>query len=247
MSERGIGHLDEVLDNLGVFRAAAEELVLPCPSGFRRIPISQGMEFYFSIQALGPNQIAFAHTHPDSEEWTVVLTGRGEARIHGPVPLEPGSIVGRAAAHPHGRLALIVVLDQFPRSLWRDTPRAFAQDERALALAMEGYANGHYDALETPLYKTVYNLPLVHCEGPDHLHRLDLSIELQRAVLATAPEHLRPGYEFALEQSVEVRKVISAFGRHPHRNAALGRPSTPEEEPYIAAGLFPHLRRPGQK
>lgn len=102
MSERGIGHLDEVLDNLGVFRAAAEELVLPCPSGFRRIPISQGMEFYFSIQALGPNQIAFAHTHPDSEEWTVVLTGRGEARIHGPVPLEPGSIVGRAAAHPHG-------------------------------------------------------------------------------------------------------------------------------------------------
>ena len=102
MGQRGIGHLDEVLDNLGVFRAAAEELVLLCPSGFRRVPISQGEEFYFTIQALGPNQIAYAHTHPDSEEWSVVLSGRGEALIHGSVPLEPGSIVGRAAAHPHG-------------------------------------------------------------------------------------------------------------------------------------------------
>lgn len=102
MGERGVGHLDEVLNNLGVFRSAAEELVLLCPSGFRRVPISQGSEFYFSIQALGPDQIAYAHTHPDSEEWTVVLSGTGEARIHGAVPLEPGSVLGRAAAHPHG-------------------------------------------------------------------------------------------------------------------------------------------------
>ena len=99
---RGIGHLDEVLDNLGVFRAAAGELVQLCPSGFRRVPISQGDGFYFSIQALSPHQTAYAHTHPDSEEWTVVLDGTGEALIHGSVPLAPGSIVGRAAAHPHG-------------------------------------------------------------------------------------------------------------------------------------------------
>jgi hypothetical protein len=102
MAERGVGHLDEVLNNLGVFRSAAEELVLLCPSGFRRVPISQGSEFYFSIQALGPDQIAYAHTHPDSEEWTVVLSGSGEARIHGAVPLEPGVVLGRAAAYPHG-------------------------------------------------------------------------------------------------------------------------------------------------
>lgn len=102
VQERGIGHLDEVLDNLGVFRAAAEELVRLCPSGFRRVPISQGSEFYFSIQALAPGQVAYAHTHPDSEEWTVVLSGEGEARIHGAVPLQPGSVLGRAAAFPHG-------------------------------------------------------------------------------------------------------------------------------------------------
>jgi len=102
MGERGIGHLDEVLDNLGVFRAGAEDLVLLCPSGFRRVPISQGDGYYFSVQALGPNQVAFAHTHPDSEEWSVVLKGRGQALINGPVPLETGSVLGRAAAYPHG-------------------------------------------------------------------------------------------------------------------------------------------------
>lgn len=102
MGERGIGHLDEVLGNLGVFRAMPDDLVVLCPSGFRRVPISQGREFYFSIQALGPDQIAYAHTHPDSEEWSIVLRGSGQARIHGAVPLQPGSILGRAAAYPHG-------------------------------------------------------------------------------------------------------------------------------------------------
>ena len=116
---RGIGHLDEVLDNLGVFRAAAGELFQPCASGFRRVPISQGADFYLSIQALAPSQVAFAHTHPDSEEWTVVLEGSGHALIHGEIPLEPGSVVGRAAAHPHGfrsgDAALILLSIQVPR------------------------------------------------------------------------------------------------------------------------------------
>jgi mannose-6-phosphate isomerase-like protein (cupin superfamily) len=102
MEERRVGHLDEVLNNLGVFRSAAKDLVLLCPSGFRRVPISQGSEFYFSIQALAPQQVAYAHTHPDSEEWTVVLSGSGEARIQGAVPLGPGAVLGRAAAYPHG-------------------------------------------------------------------------------------------------------------------------------------------------
>jgi uncharacterized protein (DUF924 family) len=146
------------------------------------------------------------------------------------------------AGDPQGRLALIIVLDQFPRSIWRGSPRAFSQDGKALALAVEGYSNGHYDALDTPWYKTVYNLPLQHCEGPDHLDRLDRAIALARDILAEAPAHLRPGYEFAASQPVEVRKVIAAFGRHPHRNAVLDRVSTPEEEAYLAEGRFPHLR-----
>jgi len=119
VAERVMGYLDEVLNNVHVFRSAAQELVQPCPSGFRRIPIAQGKEFYFSIQALGPEQIAYAHTHPDSEEWTVVLAGSGHARIDRAVPLGPGDLVGRAAAHPHGFAAaedgLTLLSFQIPR------------------------------------------------------------------------------------------------------------------------------------
>lgn len=148
------------------------------------------------------------------------------------------------AEEPYGRLALIIALDQFPRSIWRGSPHAFAQDSKALALAVEGHLNGHYDALQTPWHKTVYNLPLGHCEGPDHLERLDRAIVLARKIVAEAPAHLRPGYEFTVEQAVEVRNVIASFGRHPHRNPALGRTSTPEEAAYVNEGRFPHLRVP---
>ena len=118
--ERAIGHLDEVLDNLGVFRATAEELVMHCPSGFRRVPISQGPDFYISIQALDAGQVAYAHTHPDSEEWSIVLSGSGEALIHDRIPVASGSIVGRAAAYPHGFRAgadepLVMLSIQLPR------------------------------------------------------------------------------------------------------------------------------------
>ncbi|HYU57965.1 MAG TPA: hypothetical protein VEO00_07945 [Actinomycetota bacterium] len=103
MSDRAIGHLDEVLDNLGVFHTHPQELLATCPSGFRRVPITQGDGYYISFQGFGPDQPAFAHTHPDSEEWVIVLAGGGWALVdEHPVPLEPGSMVGRAMAHPHG-------------------------------------------------------------------------------------------------------------------------------------------------
>lgn len=119
LGERKIGHLDEVLNNLGVFLMSAEELPLLCPSGFRRIPISQGDEHYMSLQCFTPNQIAYAHTHPDSEEWTIVLKGSGEARINGPMSIETGAVLGRAAAYPHGFVsgseAMYLLSIQLPR------------------------------------------------------------------------------------------------------------------------------------
>ena len=80
--ERGVGHLDEVLDNLGVFRAAAEELVVLCPSGFRRIPISQGTEFYFSLQALAPDQIAARGLFEPKAVEALVREHLGRGRNH---------------------------------------------------------------------------------------------------------------------------------------------------------------------
>jgi quercetin dioxygenase-like cupin family protein len=120
MTERAVGDLDEVLGNLGVFRSTPDDLIATCPSGFRRVPITQGEGFYISLQGFAPNQIAYAHTHPDSEEWTVVLSGTGQALVSDePVPLSPGVVVGRAARHPHGFLSA----DQGLRLLSIQLPR----------------------------------------------------------------------------------------------------------------------------
>jgi mannose-6-phosphate isomerase-like protein (cupin superfamily) len=98
-----VGDLAEVLTNLGVFTMHPEDVIALCPSGFRRVPINQGTDHYLSLQGFAAEQIAYAHTHPDSEEWTVVLRGTGQALLaENPVPLARGIIIGRAAAHPHG-------------------------------------------------------------------------------------------------------------------------------------------------
>lgn len=146
------------------------------------------------------------------------------------------------APDPNSRLALIIVLDQFSRSVWPDDARAYAQDTAALTLTMEGLANGHYAALPTPWHKIVFGLPLGHCEGDDHLKRLDLLLELREEIAAQAPPELLPIYESLVKQAGDVRQVIAAFGRHPHRNHILGRKSTPEEEIYLGEKQFPHLR-----
>lgn len=144
------------------------------------------------------------------------------------------------ASDPEGRLALTIVLDQFSRSLWRGTPRAFAQDPAALSLTMEGFSNGHYASLGSPWFKIVYSQPLGHCEGPDHLARIDMLIRLREEIAAEAPASLQPIYQSLVKQAGNVRKVVAAFGRHPHRNRVLGRASTQAEEAYIAEGDFPH-------
>ncbi|WCR09844.1 DUF924 domain-containing protein [Paracoccus stylophorae] len=146
------------------------------------------------------------------------------------------------AADPEGRLAVIILLDQFSRALWRGSPRAFAQDPAALALSMEGLADGHYAALPVPWFRIVHGLPLGHCEGPDHLGRIDLLIGLREEIVAEAPARLQPIYRSLVKQAGDVRKVIAAFGRHPHRNKVLDREATPAEEAYLTAGDFPHDR-----
>ncbi len=185
-----------------------------------------------------------AETHRDHWSWR--LHGGADDEIAGHfADLAASAAVGDLdswSTDAEGRLALITVLDQFSRSLWRGTPRAFAQDLAALSLAMEGFANGHYASLNTPWFKTAYSQPLGHCEGPDHLERIDLLIGLRDKIAAQAPVYLQPIYQSLVQQAGNVRKVIAAFGRHPHRNRVLGRQSTSEEEAYIAAGDFPHER-----
>ncbi|WP_084496542.1 DUF924 family protein [Aquamicrobium defluvii] len=90
--------------------------------------------------------------------------------------------------------------------------------------------------------KVVHGLPLGHCEGPDHLQRLDLLIGLREEIAAEAPTHLQPIYRSLVKQALDVKQVIAAFGRHPHRNQVLGRRSSRAEVAYLKEGDFPHER-----
>jgi uncharacterized protein (DUF924 family) len=150
---------------------------------------------------------------------------------------------------PRGRLALLIALDQFPRSLWRGTPAAYAQDIKATRLVLEALENGHYDALPHTWERQFYIIALTHCEGPDHLARMDLAIRLSKAQKDIGRPALLPMADRPVEQAVRVRGVIERFGRHPHRNAVYGRVSTTAEDAYITEGDFPHERKielPGQ-
>ncbi|MGB3387339.1 MAG: DUF924 family protein [Pseudaminobacter sp.] len=204
-------------------------------------PWNDVLDFWFPE---GRSSQIKAETHRDHWSWRL-HGGADDAIIARFTDLTSSAASGDLddwASDPEGRLALIIVLDQFSRSLWRGTPRAFAQDPAALSLALAGFSNGHYASLGMPWSKIVYSQPLGHCEGPDHLARIDLLVRLREKIAAEAPTPLKPIYQSLVSQAGDVRKVIAAFGRHPHRNQVLGRESTQAEEAYIAEGDFPHER-----
>jgi uncharacterized protein (DUF924 family) len=147
------------------------------------------------------------------------------------------------AATARGRLALVLVLDQFTRGLSGGAPAAYAGDRRALALAEEGLANGHCEALAWPWERIFLLMPLSHAEGPGHLARQERLVGLVRDYAEMAPERLRPVYRASVRKAEEHRDTVARFGRFPHRNPILGRPSTPEEEDYLRAGRFTHRLR----
>jgi uncharacterized protein (DUF924 family) len=122
-------------------------------------------------------------------------------------------------ARPQGRLAEIIVLDQFSRNLFRGSARAFAQDLAALALAQEAVAAGAHQELE-PVQRVFLLLPYMHSESREiHVVAAQLFREF------APPENL----DFELRH----KAIIDRFGRYPHRNGELGRASTPEEMEFL--------------
>src|SRR4029077_5570346 len=108
------------------------------------------------------------------------------------------------------RLALIIVLDQFSRTTHRGTAKAFAQDPKALALALEGIENGHYAALETPWEKTFFFLPLGHSEDLTNLER---AVKLAEELVKDTPQEHRGILEFSASQARGHHDIIARFGR----------------------------------
>ena len=126
---------------------------------------------------------------------------------------------------PRGRLALIILLDQFSRNIYRGTPKAFANDGRALELALEGLRNGDDEKLKSAERNFLY-MPLMHAEN---LEAQDLCVETFRRMQAEQGE----GTKGSLRYAELHRDIIARFGRFPHRNELLGRQSTPEEIEFL--------------
>lgn len=148
------------------------------------------------------------------------------------------------ATTPHGRLSLVLLLDQVPRGLFAGTPEAYALDAQALAIAEEGLRDGCYEALEWPWEKTFLLLPLGHAEGPGHRERLERVVAIVERIAHEVPLPLQPLYRHSANQARGHLEVIARFGRFPHRNPVLGRASTLEEAAYLARGEFIHQRPP---
>jgi uncharacterized protein (DUF924 family) len=185
---------------------------------------------------------ADAATHQRMFAWW--LGGGSNAQLAPFAALVPQAVRGGLdlwARTPRGRLALILVLDQFTRGLHPGTPRAYAGDTRALELAEEGLACGHCERLAWPWERMFMLMPLIHAEGHDHAARARRAVDLITLAAERAPAPLLPLYRASVRKAEEHRDTIARFGRFPHRNAILGRAATPEEVDYIVAGRFTHL------
>jgi uncharacterized protein (DUF924 family) len=132
-------------------------------------------------------------------------------------------------AEPEGWLANLLLLDQLPRMIFRDTPRAFAGDRLARPLALHGLAQGWDQALP-PIQRVFAYLVLEHAED---LQLQDQAVQLFQALLeqaASAERELFAGY---LDYAERHQRVIARFGRFPHRNQILGRSSSAEESAFL--------------
>ncbi|EWC43298.1 DUF924 family protein [Stutzerimonas stutzeri] len=133
------------------------------------------------------------------------------------------------AESPEGWLALVLLLDQLPRMIHRDTPRAFAGDERAQQLVRDGLAHGG-DMLLAPIQRVFIYLVLEHTEN---LAVQDLAVAHFAALRDIADEQEQPLFAGFLDYAERHRDVISRFGRFPHRNAIVGRASSDAERLFL--------------
>ena len=120
---------------------------------------------------------------------------------------------------PEGRLAEVIILDQFSRNMFRDSALAFASDAMSLTLSQEAIACGADRAL-TPVQRSFLYMPFMHSES---LMIHEVAVELFR----------KNGIQSNLEFEFSHKKIIEKFGRYPHRNRVLGRQSTAEEIEFL--------------
>ncbi|WP_447774087.1 DUF924 family protein [Pseudomonas chlororaphis] len=133
------------------------------------------------------------------------------------------------AQRPQGWLALVLLLDQLPRMLYRETPKSFAGDLRAQALVAQGIA-ADFDRQLPAMQRSFIYLVFEHCEN---LAVQNEAISRFAALQDEQPPEDRPVFADQLDYAERHQKIIARFGRFPHRNRILGRESTPEELAFL--------------
>jgi uncharacterized protein (DUF924 family) len=143
------------------------------------------------------------------------------------LPTYEAAVAGELAhwdATAEGALALVIVLDQFPRNMFRASARTYAADPLAVAVADRALAHGFDRAVAADL-RTFFYLPFMHSEA---LADQERCVALYRAL----------GDDYSLKYAEDHADIIRRFGRFPHRNAVLGRETTAEEQAFLAGGGF---------
>ncbi len=188
-------------------------------------------EYWFGAEPLGADGIGRR-----MDFWF----GAGSARHDEEIRTRFGGLLEHAAAGrlaawadgPRRRLSLIILLDQLPRNMFRGSARAFDHDPQALELALTGMQSGADGALDFA-ERLFFYMPLQHAES---LEAQDESLAAFRRLLAEVPPELHPIFADTLRFAEEHRSIIERFGRFPHRNALLGRASSPQEAEWLQQG-----------
>lgn len=136
-----------------------------------------------------------------------------------------------------GRLALIILLDQFSRHIHRGTANAFAQDAKAQALCIEGISAGD-DRKCHAIERSFFYLPLEHAEN---IEKQTLSVQAYQQLAQDVPVDYRKAFEMTLSYAKSHHYVIEQFGRFPELNKIMGRESTPQEQAFIKSGKYSFL------
>jgi uncharacterized protein (DUF924 family) len=192
-------------------------------------------EFWFGRERLTPESLGRRMRFWFADDAAEARQGRD-----GEIAARFGALLERAAAGeldswadgPRRRLSLIILLDQFPRRMFRGSARAFGYDDKALSLALSGMQSAADAALDA-VERIFFYMPLQHAERAEVQEE---SVVAYRRLLAEAPVPLRATFESALRSAENHRDIIAQFGRFPHRNQALGRESTAVEEEWLRIG-----------
>jgi uncharacterized protein (DUF924 family) len=136
------------------------------------------------------------------------------------------------ATTPRGRLALILLLDQFRRHIYRGRREAFRRDAQALKLCVEGAMSGDYKTLD-PFEQAFFFMPLQHAES---LPVQERSVKIYTGLVGSSSATQKATFATFAQFAELHRDIIAAYGRFPHRNRILEREDTPEEQEYLTAG-----------